>query len=106
MYTPVDDSQHLFARSLPDNEFLTVTGDTDALVIGTGAVVSSLMQLPSGTLFMDNSTSPDGHLISMVVALNQGDRQTARRHFNAYLKSGHGRSDYDNIREYYSFLNH
>ena len=57
------------------------------------------------TLFMNQDDSPGGHLIKMTVALNHGDDENARFHFKEYLKYGAGRSDYNNIKEFYGYLN-
>ncbi|MEW5994605.1 MAG: hypothetical protein AB1744_09435, partial [Candidatus Zixiibacteriota bacterium] len=56
------------------------------------------------TLFMSDVNSPGGHLIYVVVALRQGNRHTAKHHFQEYLKYGSHRSDYSDMREYYSYL--
>ena len=56
------------------------------------------------TLFLQDKNSPGGHLMRMVIALRYGNSGKAKHHFQEYLKYGSNRSDYDNIREYYSFL--
>lgn len=55
-------------------------------------------------LFMGDKNSPGGHLLRMIIAITQNDVNTARYHFKEYLKYGSHRSDYSNIREYYSYL--
>jgi Flp pilus assembly protein TadD len=54
------------------------------------------------SLFQEDSHSPGGHLLKMVVALRQGDISNARRHFEEYKRYGTHRSDYRGIIEYYS----
>ena len=56
------------------------------------------------TLFQADSTSPGGHLLKMSIALNEGDMNAARKHYRAYLEYGKGRSDYNNIKAYYNYL--
>ncbi len=56
------------------------------------------------TLFQTDSTSPGGHLLKMTVALNSGKTEIAREQYRAYLKYGQDRSDYQNIKSYYSYL--
>jgi Tfp pilus assembly protein PilF len=56
------------------------------------------------SLFLADSTSPGGHLLKMTIALNKGLTEVARDHYEAYLKYGQGRSDYQSIKSYYSYL--
>jgi hypothetical protein len=56
------------------------------------------------TLFMGDKNSPGGHLICMVIAISSGDYGTAKHHYQEYLKYGSHRSDYEDIREHYSYL--
>jgi Tfp pilus assembly protein PilF len=56
------------------------------------------------TLFMTEPNDPGAHLIRLTIALNQGDTETARRHYRQFLTHGQGRSDYERMREYYRYL--
>ncbi|HKK20178.1 MAG TPA: hypothetical protein VJ983_01815, partial [candidate division Zixibacteria bacterium] len=56
------------------------------------------------SLFLADSTSPGGHLLKMTIALNKGETEAARDHYEAYVKYGKGRSDYQNIKSYYDYL--
>ncbi len=56
------------------------------------------------TLFLQDLNSPGGHLIRMVVALQQENYQKAKQHFQEYLKYGSDRSDYKKICDYYGYL--
>lgn len=55
-------------------------------------------------LFANDKNSPGGHLVKMVVALWNNDRETAQNHYLEYLKYGQDRPDYESIREYYNHL--
>ncbi len=56
------------------------------------------------SLFMDDRNSPGGHLIKMVVAISRGAMDSAKSHFMQYLKYGKNRTDFENIKQYYSYL--
>jgi len=56
------------------------------------------------TLFAMEPNQPGGHLLKMVIAIQQLDIETARSHFEQYLTYGQGRPDYERIREYYGYL--
>ncbi|MEW6050207.1 MAG: tetratricopeptide repeat protein [Candidatus Zixiibacteriota bacterium] len=56
------------------------------------------------TLFGQEANSAGGHLIRMIVAIQQGDLQTAGEYLAAFRQYGVGRSDYQSILEYYSYL--
>ncbi|MEW6050223.1 MAG: hypothetical protein AB1644_04075 [Candidatus Zixiibacteriota bacterium] len=56
------------------------------------------------TLFAGETLSPGGHLIRMIVAIQMGDLQTAGEHLAAFRRYGVGRSDYQSVLEYYSYL--
>jgi tetratricopeptide (TPR) repeat protein len=80
-----------------------------AITEGIGLAYVYLGQLDSAssvadTLYMADPHSPGGHALSLVIALNRGDQSAARAHFVEYLKYGEGRSDYANMKEYYSYL--
>jgi tetratricopeptide (TPR) repeat protein len=47
-----------------------------------------------------------GHLVAMVIAIRRGDLTTARTHFHSYLELGSTRSDYENIKKSYDWLEH
>jgi Tetratricopeptide repeat len=76
---------------------------------GMGLTHYKLNQLDSALVFADSlfaldSNSPGGHLLELIVALQSGNREKARRHFQEYKKYGAGRSDYRNILEYHHNL--
>jgi len=56
------------------------------------------------TLLSNDHNSPGGHLLYMVVAVHDGDIAGARHHFQEYLKYGKARSDYNDLKKYYSYL--
>jgi tetratricopeptide (TPR) repeat protein len=56
------------------------------------------------TLLMMSPHSPGAYLIRTTVAVNRGDISTARANFRLFEEYGKGRSDYEAMVEYYSFL--
>ena len=56
------------------------------------------------SLFRVDPNSPGAHLIMLTVALNRGHQGEARVHYESFLALGEGRSDYENIRQYYHYL--
>ena len=58
------------------------------------------------TLFAADPNSPGAHLLMMVIALQSGDRDGAKRHLQEYLAHGQTRSDYAKIRDHYGYLLH
>jgi Tfp pilus assembly protein PilF len=56
------------------------------------------------SLFMKDGNSPGGHLLKMVVAVELEIKDSALVHYREFLRYGRGRSDYENIKEYYSYL--
>lgn len=65
------------------------------------AGIGDTAQMYADTLFRCDPNSPGGHLLAMVIAIRQGRMDTARYHYQEYLKHGRRRSDYDRIRQYY-----
>ncbi|MEW5924765.1 MAG: tetratricopeptide repeat protein, partial [Candidatus Zixiibacteriota bacterium] len=55
-------------------------------------------------LFEHDPNSPGGHLINMVISINTGDIPAARQHYLQYKEYGQDRPDYQNIIEFYKFL--
>ncbi len=56
------------------------------------------------TLISKDVHSPGASLIRLTVAARQGDWQNARKYYLEFLKYGKGRSDYENMRDYYKNL--
>ena len=61
-------------------------------------------QAMADNLFAHDTNSPGGHLIDMVILINTGDIPAARYHYSKYKEYGQNRPDYQNIIEYYRFL--
>ncbi len=60
--------------------------------------------LIADSLFIMDQNSPGGHLLRLIVALQNNSKEEANRHFKEYKKHGRKRSDYRNILEYYGYL--
>lgn len=55
-------------------------------------------------LFKNNPHSSGGHLLKMVIAISEQQKQIAKDHYIEYLKYGKQRSDYRRISERYGYL--
>jgi tetratricopeptide (TPR) repeat protein len=60
--------------------------------------------LIADSLFRQEPDSPGGHILRMIVAIQENDVERARLHYQAFLKIGSNRSDFKSIRESYRFL--
>ncbi|MFQ5453266.1 MAG: tetratricopeptide repeat protein, partial [Candidatus Zixiibacteriota bacterium] len=56
------------------------------------------------TLFLADTHSPSANIIMMSVSLTNNDTVSAKRSYDAFLKHGANRPDYENIKKSYSFL--
>jgi hypothetical protein len=76
---------------------------------GIGLVYVRMNEIDSAStiadkLLDDDSTSAAGHLIALVCAVERHDRASAVTHYKAFVEYGYGRSDYDNVRARFAFL--
>ncbi|MFZ1685285.1 MAG: tetratricopeptide repeat protein [Candidatus Zixiibacteriota bacterium] len=60
----------------------------------------------AGLLLASPTDQAGGHLVTMVIAIRRGDLAKARSHFHSYLELGTTRSDYENIKKSYAWLEH
>ncbi len=58
------------------------------------------------TLFATEQGSSGGHMLAMVMALDQGDTTMALLHYGKFYDTGRDRSDYRTVVEKYGFLEH
>ncbi|MCB2231806.1 tetratricopeptide repeat protein [bacterium] len=102
-YGRLDEGLAVLKRLREFNPQLTYVAEGVALAYIRKGEYDSALGL-ADTLLATSSHAPGACLIRTTVAVNRGDTSTARANFRLFVEYGKGRSDYEAMVEYYSFL--
>ena len=83
--------------------------DDDLITDGISLAYLHLGYLDSATviadsLFIKDSNSSQGHIISLIVSIKQNNLEKAKYHFSEFIKYGKNRNDYIIIKKQYEYL--